>query len=108
VDRCDTAFDALALVAPDAAPTLTDRVDLVAGLVVQRAPHFAQLGYPPNNLGPTAAFGPFPIGVRTLELADPARMNTTGTGPRPVTVEVYYPSTAAAISGVPKDIVNVL
>jgi predicted dienelactone hydrolase len=108
VDRCDTDFDALALVPVDAAPTLADRVDLVAGLVVQRARHFAQLVYPPNNLGPTAAFGPFPIGVRTLELVDPARMNTTGTGPRPVTVEVYYPSTAAAVAGVPRDIVNVL
>ena len=108
VERCDTAFDALALVPPDAAPTLAARVDVLAGTVLQRARHFAQLVYPPNDLGPTAAFGPFPIGVRTLELVDPARMNTTGTGPRPVTVEVYYPSTAAAIAGVPKDIVKVL
>jgi predicted dienelactone hydrolase len=108
VERCDTAFDGLALVPPDAAPTLGERVDLLAGVVVQRARHFAQLVYPPNDLGPTAAFGPFPIGVRTLELVDSTRMNTTGTGPRPVTVEVYYPSTAAAIAGVPKDVVKVL
>jgi predicted dienelactone hydrolase len=35
-------------------------------------------------------------------------MNVQGTGPRPVTVEVYYPSTAAAVAGVPKDVVQVL
>ena len=40
--------------------------------VVTRARHFAQLVYPPNDLGPTAAPGPYPVGVRTLELVDPA------------------------------------
>ncbi len=108
LDRCGDAFDALDLVAPDAAPTLAERVGILATLVVQRARHFAQLVYPPNDLGPTAEFGPFPIGVQTLELVDPARMNAQGTGPRPVTVEVYYPSTAAAVAGVPKDVVQVL
>jgi predicted dienelactone hydrolase len=108
VDRCGDAFDALDLVALDAAATLTDRVGVLATTVAQRARHFAQLVYPPNELGPTAEFGPYPIGVQTLQLADPARMNVQGTGPRPVTVEVYYPSTAAATAGVAKDVVNVL
>jgi predicted dienelactone hydrolase len=82
--------------------------DALLGLVVNRARHFAQRMYPPNELGPTAEFGPFPIGVKTLQLVDPSRMNVRGTGPRPVTVEVYYPSTAAAVAGVPKDVVQVL
>ena len=81
--------------------------DALLGTVVNRARHFAQRVYPPNNLGPTAEFGPFPIGVRTINLVDPSRLNVQGTGPRPVTVEVYYPSTAAAVAGVPKDIVRV-
>jgi predicted dienelactone hydrolase len=108
VGGCGDTFDALDLVALDAAPTLTERINILAATVVQRARHFAQLVYPPNQLGPTSEFGPYAIGVRTLQLADPARMNVQGTGPRPVTVEVYYPSTAAAVAGVPKDIVNVL
>ena len=38
--------------------------------------------------------GPSRSASRTLELADPSRARTrAGTGPRPVTVEVYYPST---------------
>ena len=41
-----------------------------------------------DDLGPTADFGPFPIGIRTLALADPSRNAVGGTGPRPVTTEV--------------------
>src|SRR6185436_9635697 len=78
------------------------------GTVVQRARHFAQRVYPPNDLGPTADFGPFPVGVQTLALEDPSRTNVGGTGPRPVTVEIYYPSTPAAVAGVAEDIVKVL
>src|SRR5438132_575104 len=74
VDRCGDAFDALRLVAPDAAPTLPDRVDALLGIIVQRSRHFAQCVFPPNDLGPTARFGPFPIGVRTLALTDPSRL----------------------------------
>jgi len=75
---------------------------------VTHARHYAQQVYPPNDRGPTAEFGPFPVGIRTLTLDDPARRNVAGTGPRPVTVEVYYPSTVAAVAGVARDVVTVL
>ena len=83
-------------------------LDTLLDAVATRARHFAIRVYPPNNLGPTAEFGPYPIGVTTLALVDPARMNVAGTGPRPVLTEVYYPSTNAAIVGVPRDVVTVL
>jgi predicted dienelactone hydrolase len=108
VDRCGAAFDALRLVAPDAGPTLDGRVDALLGIIVQRGRHFAQRVFPPNDLGPTARFGPFPIGVRTIALSDPSRLDVQGTGPRPVTIEVYYPSTPAAVAGVPRDVAKVL
>lgn len=106
--RCGTEFDTLALVAPDSGTTLAARVDAFLAIIIQRSRHFAQRVFPPKVLGPTADFGPFPIGVKTLALVDPSRLNVQGTGPRPVTVEVYYPSTAAAVASVPKDIVRVL
>jgi predicted dienelactone hydrolase len=64
------------------------------------------LVYPPNDLGPSAAPGEFPVGVQTLDLVDPSRMNVQGTGPRPVTVELWYPSTAAAVAGHERYVVN--
>src|SRR5207245_11786104 len=70
--------------------------------------HFAESVYPPHTLGPTAEPGPFPVGVQTLALVDPSRTDVTGSGPRPVTVEVYYPSTPAAVAGVPHDLAEVL
>jgi predicted dienelactone hydrolase len=97
-EACGTAFDALGL------GSLDDTIDDVFG----HARHFAQLVYPPEDLGPTADPGPYPVGVRTLMLFDSSRLNVAGTGPRPVTVEVYYPSTAAAVAGVPRDVVSVL
>ena len=102
--RCGNDFDALALVPPDAAPTLAERVGVLAALIVQRGRHYAQRVFPPNSLGPVAEFGPFPVGVRTLPLSDPSRMNVQSTGPRPVRLEVYYPSTPEAVEGVPRDI----
>lgn len=102
---CGTGFDALGLAM---GPTLEARVDDLLGRVATRSRHYAAHVFPPNDLGPAARFGPFKVGVRTLPLVDPSRMNTTGTGPRPVTTEVYYPSTAAAVAGVPRDIVRVL
>ena len=106
--RCGTAFDALGLasLAP-VSSTLEERVDELLGVVIDRGHHFAQRVYPPNDLGPTADFGPFPVGVRTLVLADATRLNAGGTGPRPVLTEVYYPSTAAAVTGMPRDIIRV-
>jgi predicted dienelactone hydrolase len=73
-----------------------------------RARHYALRVFPPNNLGPSADFGPFPVGIRTLMLADDSRMNVPGDGPRPVTTEVYYPSTDAAVAGLPRDVVTIL
>jgi predicted dienelactone hydrolase len=105
--RCGSDFDALGLGRGDE-DTLAERIDALLAVIVDRGRHLAELVYPPNDLGPTAAFGPYPIGVRTLELVDESRPNTTNTGPRPVLTEVYYPSTAAAVAGVPRDIVRVL
>ena len=95
---CGSAYDALAL----------GPLDALLDAVVLRARHYAIRVYPPNDLGPTAEFGPYPIGVTTLALADPARPNVQGTGPRPVLTEVYYPSTSAAVAGVPRDVITVL
>lgn len=83
-------------------------LDALLETIVVRGRHYAQRVYPPNDLGPTADFGPYPVGIRTLALVDPSRSNAQGTGPRPVTVEVYYPSTAAATAGVPRDVAEVL
>jgi predicted dienelactone hydrolase len=83
-------------------------LDALLETIVVRGRHYAQRVYPPNDLGPTADFGPYPVGIRTLALVDPSRSNAQGTGPRPVTTEVYYPSTAAATAGVPRDVAEVL
>jgi len=93
---CGAAYDDLGL------PPLAD----VVGAALERARHFTQLVYPPNDLGPTADLGPFAVGVRTLELFDPTRTNVQGTGPRPVTVEVWYPTTPETVVGVPRYVVN--
>ena len=76
--------------------------------VRDHAHHYALLVTPPNDLGPTAEFGPYPVGITTLPLVDPTRTNVKGTAPRPVTLEVYYPSTPAAVAGHPKDVATVL
>jgi predicted dienelactone hydrolase len=82
-------------------------LDALLDAVATRARHFAIRVYPPNNLGPSGEFGPYPIGVTTLALSDPSRTNVAGDGPRPVLTEVYYPSTSAAVAGVPRDVVSV-
>ncbi len=96
--RCGSQFAGLGL----------GTLDEVVERVTTRARHYAQRVYPPNDLGPTADFGPYPVGITTLALSDPSRQNTAGTGPRPVLTEVYYPSTAAAVAGVPRDVAEVL
>ena len=78
----------------------------VVDTAFDRARHFAQWGYPPNDLGPSAEPGPFPVGTRTLDLVDDSRPDVTGTGSRPVTVELWYPSTAAAVAGMDRYVVN--
>jgi len=105
--HCGASFDQLGLVAPGDAATLDARVDVLLDRVVVPARHFALRVYPQLNLGPTALFGSAPVGVRTLGLVDQSRPNPTGPGPRALTVEVYYPSTAAAVAGVPRDVVQV-
>jgi len=102
---CGDEFDFLAL---GAGATLEARIDELLDRVVTRARHYAERVYPPNDLGLTAEFGPHPIGVRTLALNDPSRLDANGVGTRPVTVEVYYPSTPAAVAGVPRDVAQVL
>ncbi|HWP67067.1 MAG TPA: prolyl oligopeptidase family serine peptidase [Candidatus Limnocylindria bacterium] len=95
---CKQRFGALGLGSLDA---------LVAD-TAERARHFAILVYPPNDLGPTGTFGPYRIGVTTLALSDATRNNVAGDGPRPVVTEVYYPTTDAAVAGVPREVVRVL
>src|SRR5206468_10986687 len=58
------------------------------------------------DLGPSADPGQFPVGVRTLELVDPSRLNVQGDGPRPVTIEVWYPSTPEGVTGVERYVVT--
>ncbi|HEX2485921.1 MAG TPA: hypothetical protein VHQ66_11505, partial [Myxococcota bacterium] len=72
--RCGAAFDSLGLAS---GPSLEARIDAALERVVVHSRHYAQQVYPPNDLGPTAAFGPHPVGVRTLELEDPARSHLT-------------------------------
>jgi len=48
------------------------------------------------------------VGVQTLALEDPSRSAVGGTGPRPVTLEVYYPSTTDGVAGIPRDVVTLL
>jgi predicted dienelactone hydrolase len=104
--RCREGFSALGLGAGASADAQLD--DLLA-VVVNRARYFAQRAYPPNDLGPAAGFGPHPIGVRTLLLEDPSRPDVREpTNPRPLLTEIYYPSTDAAIAGVPRDVASVL
>ncbi|MBC8292498.1 MAG: hypothetical protein H8E45_04950 [Proteobacteria bacterium] len=65
--------------------------------------HYAQATYPPNDLDATAALGQWPVGVTTLQMADVSRLDVDGLSARPVAVELFYPSTAAATAGIPLD-----
>ena len=108
LSRCGAAFDALGISRLDPqASTLEERVDELVDRTIRHTRHLAQLTYPPNDLGPDADFGPYPVGVTTLALADATRQNVAGDGPRPVTTEVYYPSTPAAVAGLGGDVVTV-
>jgi predicted dienelactone hydrolase len=100
---CGADFDVIATF--DGA-TLTDRIETFVDTVVTRGKHYAQRVFPPNNMGPTAEFGSYPVGITTLDLVDISRLNVPGDGPRPVTVEVYYPSTSAAVAGEPQEVVQ--
>ncbi len=107
VKRCGATLDQLGLVASSDGATLEARLDVLLDRVVVPARHYALRVYPQLDLGPTALFGPAPVGVRTLDLVDSSRQNPAGTGPRTLTVEVYYPSTVDAVAGVPRDVVKV-
>ena len=102
--RCGTTFDQLGL---SAGTTLAERIDALLNQVFIRAQHLAQRVYSPMNLGPTGLLGPHPVGVRTLELVDPSRPNPVGAQYRPLVTEVYYPSTAEAVAGVPRDVLDI-
>ncbi len=106
LEGCGEQFDTLRLSAFGS--SLEERVQSLLDVVAGRARNLALLAYPPNNVGPTAEFGPFPIGIRTFEAVDETRSNVAGDGPRPVTFDVYYPSTPEAVDGVPREIVEVL
>lgn len=105
--RCGATLDELGLVGSADGATLDARVDVLLDRVVVPARHYALRVYPRLDLGPTALFGAMPVGVRMLGVVDPSRQNTAGTGPRALTVEAYYPSTAEAVAGVPRDVVQV-
>ncbi|MGD8606751.1 MAG: hypothetical protein PVH21_05620 [Myxococcales bacterium] len=106
LEGCGTLFDDLRLSSFGA--SLDERVQSLLDLVADRSRNLALFSYPPNDIGPTAEFGPFPIGIRTFEMVDESRSNVSGDGPRPVTFDVYYPSTSAAVDGLPREIVEVL
>ena len=106
VAGCGDAFDALRLSAFGA--STEDRAKSLVDEVVNRARNLALFAYPPNDIGATAEFGPYPIGIRTYDAVDESRDNVPGDGPRPVTFDVYYPSTAEAVEGVPNEIVELL
>jgi predicted dienelactone hydrolase len=60
-----------------------------------------------HDAPPLATFGPHPVGVRTLDLSDPGRIDVVNTQAnadivrydRPLTVEVWYPAIAATGTG---------
>ncbi|MFN8542976.1 MAG: hypothetical protein U0807_02000 [Candidatus Binatia bacterium] len=105
VAGCGPEFDGLGLTA---GPSLEARVGAVVDVVVDRARHFAERTYPAPVLGPTGEPGPYPVGVRTIDLVDASRLAVGGSGPRPVRLEIWYPSTPGAVTGVPRDVVQVL
>ncbi|MCK6554629.1 hypothetical protein L6Q96_08640, partial [Candidatus Binatia bacterium] len=104
---CGPTFDTLGLVPLTASPTVAGRIGVLMDTVVAHARQLAQRVYPPLDLGPTGLFGAFPVGVRTVDLVDPARLDVAGTGPRPVRVALYYPSTIEAVAGAPRDVVTI-
>jgi predicted dienelactone hydrolase len=103
--RCGAHFDELGV---GSGATPEERLDDLIETVQARGRHYAQRTIPPNDLGPGARFGAFPVGVRTLHLEDPSRPDLGAPAePRPLTVEVYYPSTEAGVAGLPMDVVQV-
>jgi len=106
VEACGEEFDSLNLSSLGA--TVEARVAQLVDVVANRAKNLALFAFPPNDVGATAEFGAFPIGIRTFPAVDESRLNVRGDGPRPVTFDVYYPSTADAVEGLPNEIVSVL
>lgn len=103
---CAETFDSLGLASFGA--TVEERTRSLVDVVASRSRNLAVFAYPPNDIGPTAEFGPYPIGIRTFDAVDESRSNVPGDGPRPVTFDVYYPSTEEAVDGVPREIVELL
>lgn len=103
--KCGADFDAVNIFE---GVTLEDRIANFVEIGVVRGRHWAERVYPPNNMGPSADLGAFRVGVTTLALEDPARMNVPMDGLRPVLTEVYYPTTDADIVGVPQEEIEIL
>jgi predicted dienelactone hydrolase len=104
--RCGALFEGLGV---GSGATAGERLDDLLQAVLVRGRHLAQRTIPPNDLGPAARFGPYPVGVRTLLLEDASRPDLGAPGEaRPLTVEVYYPSTEAGVAGLPMDVVRVI
>ncbi len=106
IDGCSDSFDALSLASFGA--NVEERVASLVDEIVNRSRNLALFAFPPNNIGPTAELGPYPVGVRTYEAVDASRPNVPGGGPRPVTFDVYYPSTDGAVEGLPRELVALL
>lgn len=106
VTGCGERFDDLGLASFGA--SLDERAQSLVDVVANRARNLAIFAYPPNDIGPSSDFGRFPIGIRTFHAVDESRLNVPGDGPRPVTFDVYYPSTEAAVEGLPREIVSLL
>ncbi|MBL7648888.1 MAG: dienelactone hydrolase family protein [Candidatus Hydrogenedentes bacterium] len=45
--------------------------------------------------------GPYPVGVTTIQMQDPSRMDPTLKAPRPLLVEIWYPAAESARAGTP-------
>jgi len=45
--------------------------------------------------------GPYPVGVTTIQMEDPSRIDAGLSGPRPLLVEVWYPAAESARGGTP-------
>ncbi len=102
---CGSDFD---VIATFGGATLQGRIATFVDTGVVRGRHWAQRIYPPNNLGPSGELGIYPVGIKTLNLEDTSRLNVPGDGPRPITTEIYYPSTDADVAGVPEDAAEIL
>ena len=105
-DACGETFDELGISSFGA--TVDNRVANLIALVINRSKNLALQVCPPNNIGSTAEFGPFPVGLTTFNAFDMSRQNVPETGTRPVTFDVYYPSTESSVADISEEVFAVL